>query len=527
MKEREESGVLYSKSSPHDQSYESVETEKCELKQEISSIGDNDLSSDNKIHLHEQLPIYIDRFHDAVAIVDFNGVIQYCNQRFLHILDYNSPSELEGLHISTIISDDSFKLFEKEQNQTVIDRGGFFSPYLAQKKNGSIIWIDGISCKVCFNQHPAYLFFIRDISDQIKSLDYLKRLGKKFRLISDLSENGIVILDSLGKITYVNKSFIKMSNRNENDLNNRLFRELLTGDSIYQFQQLLLQLRKHKENIKNIQLNLEVDFDDFLPVQLSIAPIFENESFNGYICIISDIKERKLFEDKIKKSERLKTEFMNIAAHELKSPVTPIKGYLDLIISDEDSNEKIKNWAKISLRNADRLLCLVDDILDVSRLDNDTMSFEMRRINLNALFHEIIEDMKPAIQQKNLMFNENIQSNLPDILGDYHRLSQVLRNLLTNAIKFTDEGLISLNAFQKGGNLVFEVIDTGIGINLGELDQVFTKFFQAETGEDRKNEGTGLGLFICKEIIKRHHGDIQVNSQVGGGSTFTVTLPTL
>ena len=108
--------------------------------------------------------------------------------------------------------------------------------------------------------------------------------------------------------------------------------------------------------------------------------------------MIHDISERKKIENEMRKSEQLKTEFMNIAAHELKSPVTPIKGYLELIISDEESNEKIKKWAQVSLRNSERLLILVNDILDVSRLDNDTMKFEMKQIDTSSMLKEIAED---------------------------------------------------------------------------------------------------------------------------------------
>ena len=163
----------------------------------------------------------------------------------------------------------------------------------------------------------------------------------------------------------------------------------------------------------------------------------------------ADVSARRRIEDELKKSERLKTEFMNIAAHELKSPVTPIKGYLDLIISDKNADEQIKNWAKVSLRNAERLLRLVNDILDVSRLDTDTMRFDMEKLNTVEILRELAEDMKASIEGKGLEFIVNIPDELPHLMGDKHRLSQVLKNLLVNAIKFTDNGSIKLAAEKK------------------------------------------------------------------------------
>jgi signal transduction histidine kinase len=216
---------------------------------------------------------------------------------------------------------------------------------------------------------------------------------------------------------------------------------------------------------------------------------------------------------------------MNIAAHELRSPVTPIKGYLDLIIHDNGTDEKIKNWAKISLRNAERLLKLVNDILDVARLDSDTMRFDMEKIDPIELLTEIAEDVKPAIINKKLEFRVTVPEVLPHILGDKIRLSQVLKNLIGNALKFTDYGYIALEAEKEDNHIIISVTDTGIGISKDEIKKIFTKFYQAYTGEDRNNEGTGLGLFISKEIVKKHNGNIWAESEIGKGSRFVVELP--
>ncbi|MCX6670571.1 MAG: HAMP domain-containing sensor histidine kinase, partial [Euryarchaeota archaeon] len=202
-----------------------------------------------------------------------------------------------------------------------------------------------------------------------------------------------------------------------------------------------------------------------------------------------------------------------------------IKGYLDLIIHDNESNQKIKNWAKISLRNAERLLKLVNDILDVSRLDSDTMRFDMEKIDLVELLNEIVEDMRPAIVNKKLEFHVNILSPLPHIIGDKNRLSQVFKNLIGNSLKFTDCGYIGLEVEKKNNHILIAVVDTGIGISKDELKKIFTKFYQAYTGEDRNNEGTGLGLFISKEIVKKHNGEIWAESEIGKGSRFIIQLP--
>jgi signal transduction histidine kinase len=153
------------------------------------------------------------------------------------------------------------------------------------------------------------------------------------------------------------------------------------------------------------------------------------------------------------------------------------------------------------------------------------MRFDMEKIDLVELLNEIVEDMRPAIMNKKLEFRVNIPSPLPHIIGDKNRLSQVLKNLFGNSLKFTDCGYIGLNVEKKDRHILIAVEDTGIGISKGELRKIFTKFYQAYTGEDRNNEGTGLGLFISKEIVKKHNGEIWAESEIGKGSRFIIQLP--
>ena len=367
----------------------------------------------------------------------------------------------------------------------------------------------------------------RDITQRQRAWDELVKLEEKYRILAETSADGVITIDPMGRITYVNPSFEKMLDRRKSQILATLFRDYLSDDSVYFFQQIFIDARKKDEKIEHVELELVHSNGGLIPIEVNLAPLKKNEDFIGIVCSIRDITERRKVENELKKSERLKTEFMNIAAHELKSPVTPIKGYLELIIADKEANEKIKNWAKISLRNSERLLRLVNDILDVSRLDTDTMRFEMVKLNSTEILDEVVEDMKPAIEKKNLKFITKIPRDLPDIMGDRHRLSQVFKNLLGNALKFTDNGSISVEAEKKEDHIVIAIKDTGVGISSGEVKKVFTKFYQAYSGDDRKNEGVGLGLFICKEIIKKHNGDIWLESQLKKGSTFYVKLPYL
>ncbi|HIH00276.1 MAG TPA: PAS domain S-box protein [Thermoplasmata archaeon] len=399
--------------------------------------------------------------------------------------------------------------------------------YRFKHKSRGYRWIRD-TCTVLFDQEnepTSIIGTIEDITDRRKVWEELVKSEEKYRILAETSADGVFTTDSLGRLTYVNPSFEKLCGRRKSQILATPFRNYLLEDSIYFFQQIFIDVRKKNDKIENVELELVSGTGDITPIEANIAPLTKQTEFGGVICTVRDITQRREIEDELKKNERLKTEFMNIAAHELRSPVTPIKGYLDLIIHDNESNQKIKNWAKISLRNAERLLKLVNDILDVARLDSDTMRFDMEKIDLVEFLNEIVEDMRPAIVNKKLEFHVNVPSPLPHIIGDKNRLSQVMKNLIGNSLKFTDCGYIGLTVEKKDNHVLIAVEDTGIGISKDEIRKIFTKFYQAYTGEDRNNEGTGLGLFISKEIVKKHNGEIWAESEIGKGSRFIIQIP--
>ena len=462
------------------------------------------------------------------------GDYEYVSPSSLKVIGY-SPQELTSLghkqREELIHPEDRERV--KQQLAELLNEQKSTTPnmrvleYRIQHKTLGYRWMSDTCSTILDDNHRpiALVGNIEDITDRKKVWDALVKSEEKYRILAETSADGVLTTDALGRLPYVNPSFEKMVGRRKSQILATPFRRYLLEDSIYFFQQVFIDVRNKNEKIENIELELVSEEGSILPIEVNIAPLEKQDEFSGVVCTARDITQRREIEDGLKKNERLKTEFMNIAAHELRSPVTPIKGYLDLIIHDNGTDEKIKNWAKISLRNTERLLKLVNDILDVARLDSDTMRFDMEKLDPIELLTEIAEDVKPAIINKKLEFRVTVPSILPHILGDKIRLSQVLKNLIGNALKFTDYGYIALEAEKKENHILISVTDTGIGISKDEIKKIFTKFYQAYTGEDRNNEGTGLGLFISKEIVKKHNGNIWAESEVGKGSRFVVELP--
>ena len=457
------------------------------------------------------------------------GIILDINKALINFLNIKKQDVI-GKEISILKNFFSQDDIEKHVNAIEIASTGSkitdYETELITNKGSKYEFLFSVDCIYNDDNIKGILLQGKDITQRNHEIKELIKLEEKYRILAETTADGVITIDPLGRLTYVNPSFEKMLNRRKSQILATLLRDYLSEDSIYLFQQIFIDARKN-EKIENIELELVNTKNQKIPIEVNVASFKKDGKFGGMVLTIRDITERKKIEDELKKSDKLRTEFMNIAAHELKSPVTPIKGYLDLIISDKDANEKIKNWAKISLRNSERLLKLVNDILDVSRLETDTMRFDMEKISVVDILDEIAEDMKPSVEGKGLKFITHIPRDLPDIVGDKFRLSQVLKNLLVNAIKFTDNGSISIVSKQINDHILISVTDSGIGIYKDELKKIFNKFYQAYTGEDRKHEGTGLGLFICHNIIQKHKGKIWVESQVGKGTTFYIEIPYL
>jgi PAS domain S-box-containing protein len=467
----------------------------------------------------------VENSSEGILIIDFKSKILFANPAVVKMFGFKSIDESIGKNALDFIASKYRKIAIKNQLLVNTGKGGFLDTYEAITVDGKKIWIECIGSKIKYKGKTSNVVFIRDTTDRQKTWEKLAKLEERYRILAETSVDGILTIDPLGRLTYVNPSFERMSMREKNDIIMTPFREYLSGESIYLFQQIFIDARKMNKKIENIELEFVQDDGNIIPIEINICPLKKDEKFTGIVCTVRNLTEQNRIENELKKSERLKTEFMNIAAHELKSPVTPIKGYLDLIISDTEASEKVKNWASISLRNSERLLRLVNDILDVSRLDSDTMRFDMEKLNTADILNEIAEDMKLAVENKNLEFKIHISDDLPHILGDRCRLLQVLRNIIGNAIKFTDNGYISIEAKREGEYILISVEDTGTGISNEELKKIFTKFYQAYTGNDRNNEGTGLGLFICREIIEKHNGKIWAESKLREGSEFLIKLP--
>ncbi|HZB16694.1 MAG TPA: ATP-binding protein [Nitrososphaeraceae archaeon] len=240
----------------------------------------------------------------------------------------------------------------------------------------------------------------------------------------------------------------------------------------------------------------------------------------SYVSIFEALWKQAELVNQLEVHDKLQREFINIASHEMKTPTQAILGYSELLETDPKNNAEIIASLK---RNANRLQRLTNDILEVSRIESQTLRLNKEKVNINEKIREIIDDVKNQIQNPNDLQINFLEAKHPVHLeADKTRLYQVIANLLTNAIKFTNEGTITVSADVNDNNneLIVTVRDSGEGIHSDIIPRLFTKF------ATKSNTGTGLGLYISKNIIEAHGGRIWAeNNQDGKGANFTFTLP--
>jgi signal transduction histidine kinase len=224
----------------------------------------------------------------------------------------------------------------------------------------------------------------------------------------------------------------------------------------------------------------------------------------------------------------LKSSFLSNVSHELRTPLTSIKSFSEILLNypDEDLVTRTE-FLQIIRSESERLTRLINDVLDLAKIEAGRMEFKLQPVELGDLIHGASEVIRPLCEEKGLELTEFVPSGLPLVMADRDRILQVLTNLLGNALKFTKSGFIHVGARGADREVILFVSDSGPGIPPDELEIIFEKFRQRGDSLIGKPQGTGLGLAICREIMQHHNGKIWAESQEGSGATFCCSMPAL
>lgn len=362
----------------------------------------------------------------------------------------------------------------------------------------------------------ALLNILEDSDENYKEAE--KERIKTVSIIKNLID-GMIFFDSENRLTIINPKACEIFKINESDVVGKKVNELTGFDLLNP----LLDFIEEKGEIKSLlrkELELKKDFH----LEITTTRIDNEEEILGTLVHIHDVSREK-------RIERIKTEFVSVAAHQLRTPLSGIKWTLNSFLEELEEDSKLDEDEEFLIKKAyeanERMISLVNDLLNVSRIEEGRYIYKKEEIDILEIIDPIIKEYDRQLKEnKNLKFEYyKPEKKIPKIEIDPEKISIVLRNFLDNAIKYTDEGKIILSVDIIEEEIKVSVEDEGIGIPKKQQSRLFDKFFRAENVVRKDVEGSGLGLFIGKNVIEAHGGKIGFKSVEDEGSLFYFTLP--
>lgn len=353
---------------------------------------------------------------------------------------------------------------------------------------------------------------LRKIADQKRTIEEQladsQKKQKEFTLITENMSEGFLIIDQDANLLTYNSAAFKLLDM-ESPVGRSITTSVLTFCRAKEFRDVISDVLSGKR-AESIMVREERSYS------LIANPVFESEMVIGAVVVILDITERE-------KRDLLRREFTANVSHELKTPLTSISGFAEIMKEGDVSEEHVMDFSKSIYDEAQRLITLVNDIIKISELDGQSISFEKERVDLYELSNEIICRLEKAADKKNITFH--LIGGRAEIIGVRKILDEMLYNLCDNAVKYNKEdGMVDVVVNQTEGDATVIVRDTGIGIPAAHQSRVFERFYRVDKSHSKKVGGTGLGLAIVKHGAMYHHAKISMDSAVDTGTTITLTF---
>lgn len=481
-------------------------------KSDVSPVGEN-LRSDSVASLEL---LALDGLTDlGIIMLDKDGVIRGWN-RGAEVIKGYSREEIIGRHLSVL-----YTMEDRETGkpgrilQYAREKGRYEEEEIRVRKDGSRHWAHVliVALRDKNGRLLGYADITRNVSGRRRQLVELQNM--KYAL----DQSAIVaITDRSGKILYVNDKFVEISQYSREELVGKTHRMVNSG----------YHSREYMENIWKTILSGKVwrgeirnraKDGSYYWVDTTITPLLDEFGTPvQFIAIRTDITKRK-------ELERQKDDFIGIASHELKTPLTSLKGYVQLLRRRIDGLKDPSAALFISKveNQVDKLNGLVQDLLDVTRIDAGKLSYQKTAFDINALAGEVVDTMQYTTEKHRISLKGE---SAHQVWGDRDRIGQVLVNFLSNAIKYSPQAdSIEVSVSSSDGQAQVCVKDYGVGIAPRDRVKVFDRFYRVSGPKEKTFPGLGLGLYICAEIIKRHRGRIWFDSEIGKGSSFCFSLP--
>ncbi len=461
------------------------------------------------------------------------------NPALAQIYGYESPTDL----ISNLTNIQHQLYVNPQRRQAFLDlmnRDSAVSRFESEvyRRDGEIIWI-AENAQAIRDAHGKIVYYegtVEDITARKQAEASLQQANAYLRAVIDHLVDGLLVTDLDGRISRCNPSLLSLFGLQNCDL---------TGEPVQEhFPTALYELTvRAKQDGTDVAVD-EISLSQNRIGKAAARPIYIETSRSGeagsLICLGTVTLIRDITTEK--EVDKMKTDFISTVSHELRTPLTSVLGFAKIVKKKLDDTifplvpggeKKIDRAVQqvganldIIMSEGERLTALINDVLDIAKMEAGKIEWHMQPLQIAEVIERSTAATAALFDQKHLSFICEIEPNLPDIEADRDRLIQVIINLISNAVKFTDSGSITCRARKVNHEIVVSITDSGVGIAPDDLHKVFEKFKQVGDTLTDKPKGTGLGLPICKQIVEHHGGQIWVESTLGEGSTFSFTIPT-
>jgi PAS domain S-box-containing protein len=472
--------------------------------------------------------------------------------RFLLVSAGWLAAEGQGRSLDEVIGKTDFDIFSRphavaalKDEQRVIETG---EPMLAKVERETFhdrpdAWVSTV--KVPLRDEQGNIIgtwgIARDVTAQIDAEQELRRSGERFQALTEQSFDLIVVTDADSVIGYVNQAVGPVLGRLPEELVGTTVASWLHPDDVPALQVAIAAERETPGSVGEVDYRMRHADGSWRWLETSGKNLVDEPAVGGFLVTLRDISERKAAEAEheratrlmrkqnamLREADQLRSELLSIVSHDLRTPLTSVIGYLELLDDEETGplNAEQQSHLAAVRRGADRLLALVNDLLVIARADAGKLELDLADTDLVELARDAVHALLPKAADSSirlgLLAEEPVRARV-----DRARIAELLENLLSNALKFTPAGgSVDVRVAAQNGAVVLEVADTGIGISTDDQRHLFKRFFRASTATDHAAPGTGLGLAIAKAIVDAHGGSIAVRSEVGEGTCFRIEIP--
>lgn len=495
----------------------------------VGTVLDITEEKSRELELRESVELFQTMADNVPAMIWMSGTDKfedYFNKTWLEFTGRTSEQESNEGWLETVHPDDVKRCVDT-YNASFKKQKGFYTEYRLRRYDGVYRWVSDNSAPR-FSPDGEFIGFISaciDIDDQKRFREKIQESELLFKTISNASPAALWMTNEFEENVFVSDTWLKWTGKNFNEVIHHGWAEAAVEEDknsiISDFKECFKEKKYFKKEFRFERHDGEIRWG-----LTEGYPFYDyNGVFSGFAGSVIDITE-------LKKLEQRKDDFIKMASHELKTPITSINGYVQLLLNiyneaDEQRLQLSKQTVKSSLntvaKQVVKLTRLVSELLDLSKIETGKLELHKTEFDLRSMIEETVQDIRQTSSKHAIVLHNDFEGK---VVADKDRIGQVLLNLLTNAIKYSpDADLIEVFVQNKDKSAIIKVKDHGIGIDKKDQQRIFERFYRVEGKSEQTFPGFGIGLFIASEIVHRHNGAIHVESEKRKGSVFTVVLP--